>query len=581
MRHLTEWVNNTKMYNLGISCYYHDSAAALLKDGHVIAAVEEERFSRKKFDDGYPKMAIDWCLNECAISPKQIDSVAFYDKPILKFERLLDNYIAVAPRGMYSFLDTIPKWLHKRLWIKNEIKNHLKDFKGNIIFPEHHMSHAAYAFYTSEFDESAILTIDGVGEWTTASFGIAKNNKIQLTNDIRWPHSLGLFYSAFTYFLGFKVNEGEYKLMGLSSYGKPKYYDLIKENLIDVKNDGSIHLNMKYFAFTYDKVMTNENFAQLFGIPPRKEGQKTEQIHYDIGASAQKVLEDVMLKMVNHIYLKTKMKNLCMSGGVALNGVANYQILKNGPFDNVHIPPSPGDGGSAVGCAQYLYFVHNNKKRIIENNHSKLIQENVYVGPSYNDEDIIKFLDSNNIKYEKFEKQSLLKKTAQLISTGNIVGWYQGKMEWGPRALGNRSILADPRNASMKDILNEKIKHRESFRPFAPSVLEEYASDFFDIDIPSPYMLMVTKVKKPEIIPAVTHVDGTSRLQTVSNDANPLYYDLINEFYKITGVPVIINTSMNVMGEPIVNTPEQAFQMIVKTDMDCLVMGNNLIFSDG
>ena len=334
---------------------------------------------------------------------------------------------------------------------------------------------------------------------------------------------------------------------------------------------------MEYFAFTYDKVMTNENFAQLFGIPPRKEGQKTEQIHYDIGASAQKVLEDVMLKMVNHIYLKTKMKNLCMSGGVALNGVANYKILKNGPFDNVHIPPSPGDGGSAVGCAQYLYFVHNNKKRIIENNHSKLIQENVYVGPSYNDEDIIKFHDSNNIKYEKFEKQSLLKKTAQLISTGNIVGWYQGKMEWGPRALGNRSILADPRNASMKDILNEKIKHRESFRPFAPSVLEEYASDFFDIDIPSPYMLIVAKVKKPEIIPAVTHVDGTSRLQTVSNDANPLYYDLINEFYKITGVPVIINTSMNVMGEPIVNTPEQAYQMIVKTDMDCLVMGNNLV----
>ncbi len=569
------------MYNLGISCYYHDSAAALLKDGHVIAAVEEERFSRKKFDDGYPKMAIDWCLNECAISPEQIDSVAFYDKPILKFERLLDNYIAVAPRGMYSFLDTIPKWLHKRLWIKNEIKNHLKGFNGNIIFPEHHMSHAAYAFYTSQFDESAILTIDGVGEWSTTSFGIAKNNKIQLTNDIRWPHSLGLFYSAFTYFLGFKVNEGEYKLMGLSSYGKPKYYDLIKENLIDVKNDGSIHLNMKYFAFTYDKVMTNENFAQLFGIPPRKEDQKTEQIHYDIGASAQKVLEDVLLKMVNHIHSKTKMKNLCIGGGVALNGVANYKVLKNGPFDNVHIPPSPGDGGSAVGCAQYLYFVHNNKKRIIENNHSKLIQENVYVGPSYSNEKIIKFLDSNNIKYEKFEKQSLLKKTAQLISTGNIVGWYQGKMEWGPRALGNRSILADPRNASMKDILNEKIKHRESFRPFAPSVLEEYASEYFDIDVPSPYMLMVAKVKKPEIIPAVTHVDGTGRLQTVSNYANPLYYDLINEFFKITGVPVIINTSMNVMGEPIVNTPEQAYQMIVKTDMDCLVLGNNLIFSGG
>ena len=573
----TKWINNTKMYTLGISCYYHDSAAALLKDGHVLAAVEEERFTRKKFDDGYPKMAIDWCLDECAISPKQIDSIAFYDKPILKFERLLDNYIAVAPRGLYSFLNTIPKWIHKRLWIKNEIKKHLKGFNGNIVFPDHHMSHAAYAFYTSQFEQSAILTIDGVGEWSTTSFGIGKNDEIKLTNDIRWPHSLGLFYSAFTYFLGFKVNEGEYKLMGLSSYGKPKYYDLIKDNLIDIKNDGSIHLNMKYFAFTYDKVMTNKNFADLFGIPPRKEGQKTEQIHFDIGASAQKILEDVILKMVNHISLKTKMKNLCLGGGVALNGVANYKILKDGPFDKIHIPPSPGDAGSAVGCAQYLYYIRNKQKRIIENEYSKLVQENVYVGPSYGNEIIEKFLDSNNIKYEKFDEESLLKKTVQLISTGNIVGWYQGKMEWGPRALGNRSILADPRNSSMKNILNEKIKHRESFRPFAPSILEEHASEYFDIDIPSPYMLMVAKVKKPEIIPAVTHVDGTGRLQTVSKDTNPLYYNLVDEFYKITGVPVLINTSMNVMGEPIVNTPEQAYQMIVKTDMDYLVMGNNLV----
>ena len=566
------------MYNLGISCYYHDSAAALLKDGHVVAAIEEERFSRKKFDDSFPKMAIEWCLKEAKIIPSEIDSVAFYDKSVLKFERLLDNYLAVSPRGLFSFLDTIPKWLHKRLWIKNDITKLLKGFKGDIIFPEHHMSHAAHTFYTSPFDESAILTVDGVGEWTTASFGYAKNNSIKLTNDIRWPHSLGLFYSAFTYFLGFRVNEGEYKLMGLSAYGKPKYYDLILDNLIDVKKDGSIHLDMSYFAFHYDKVMTNDRFAKLFGISPRKKDEKAEQIHFDIGASAQKILEDILLKMVNHVYEKFKMKNLCLGGGVALNGVANYRILKESSFDNIHIPPSPGDGGSAVGCAQYLYHIHHNNQRIVEKDMGKIIRENVYVGTSYHDEKITEFLDSKKISYERFERTELLKKTAQLIADGNIVGWYQGKMEWGPRALGCRSILADPRKAEMKDILNEKIKHRESFRPFAPSILEEYVSEYFEIDRSSPYMLIVVPVKKPEKIPAVTHVDGTGRLQTVNKDANPLYYDLISEFYKITGIPVIINTSMNVMGEPIVNTPEQAYQMIVKTDMDCIVMGNNLIY---
>ena len=564
------------MYNLGISCYYHDSAAAILKDGHVIAAVEEERFSRKKFDDGFPNMAIDWCLQEAGIRPEQIDSVAFYDKPILKFDRLLDNYLTVAPRGLYSFLDIIPRWIHKRLWIKDDIKKHLKGFRGEIIFPEHHMSHAAHAFYTSPFEECAILTIDGVGEWTTTSFGTAQNNSIKLTDDIRWPHSVGLFYSAFTYFLGFKVNEGEYKLMGLSAYGKPKYYDLIMKELIDVKDDGSIHLNMKYFAFTYDKVMTNDKFSELFGIPPRKKNEKTEQIHYDIGASAQKVLEDVILMMANHIHKKTQMKNLCFGGGVALNGVANYNLLKNGPFENIHIPPSPGDGGSAVGCAQYLYYIHNKNKRTVEQD-SERIKNNVYVGPSFSNDVIKSFLEENNIDYEYLQREQLLQNTAKLISDGSIVGWYQGKMEWGPRALGNRSILADPRDAKMKDILNEKIKHRESFRPFAPSILEEYVSEYFDIDITSPYMLLVAPVKKPEKIPAVTHVDGTGRLQTVSKQSNPLYYDLINEFYKITNIPVIINTSMNVMGEPIVNTPEQAYNMIKKTDMDYIVMGNHLV----
>ena len=564
------------MYTLGISCYYHDSAAALLKNGNVIAAVEEERFSRKKFDDGFPKLAIEWCLKETGVKPNEIDLVSFYDKPILKFERLLDNYIAVAPRGLRSFLDVIPKWIHKRLWIKNEIQKYLKDFSGEIIFPEHHMSHAAHTFFTSPFDEAAILTVDGVGEWSTTTFGTGKDTDVKLINDIRWPHSVGLFYSAFTYFLGFKVNEGEYKLMGLSSYGEPKYYDKIMNELIDVKNDGSIHLNMKYFAFTYDKYMTNQNFSDVFGIPPRKHDEKAEQIHYDIGASAQLVLEDILLKMINHVYNKTKMKNLCLGGGVALNGVANYRILKEGPFENLHIPPSPGDAGSAVGCAQYLYYCNAKNKRILEES-TERIANNIYVGPEYSNDEIKSFLDKNKISYDFLEREQLLKNSAKLIAEGNIVGWYQGKMEWGPRALGNRSILADPRDEKMKDVLNEKIKHRESFRPFAPSILEEYVSEYFDMDRPSPYMLLVAKVKKPDKIPAVTHIDGTGRLQSVSKEVNPLYYDLINEFYKLTGIPVIINTSMNVMGEPIVNTPEQAYNMILKTDMDYLVMGNYLV----
>jgi len=564
------------MYTLGISCYYHDSAAAVLKDGNVIAAVEEERFSRIKFDDGFPKRSINWCLKEAGINAESIDSVAFYDKPVLKFERLLDNYIAVAPRGLFSFLDVIPKWIHKRLWVKNEINKHLNGFKGEIIFPEHHMSHAAHTFFTSPFDEAAILTVDGVGEWSTTTFGTGKDTSINLINDIRWPHSVGLFYSAFTYFLGFKVNEGEYKLMGLSSYGKPKYYDMILNEIIDVKNDGSMHLNMKYFAFTYDKYMTNQNFSDLFGIPPRKHDEKVEQIHYDIGASAQLVLEDILLKMVNHVHSKTKMKNLCLGGGVALNGVANYRILKEGPFENLHIPPSPGDAGSAVGSAQYLYYCHAKNKRIIQKS-TEQIKNNIYVGPEYSNDEIKKFLDKNKISYEFLEREKLLKNTAKLISDGKIVGWYQGKMEWGPRALGNRSILADPRDEKMKDVLNEKIKHRESFRPFAPSILEEYVSEYFDVDRPSPYMLLVANIKKPDKIPAVTHVDGTGRLQSVSKQVNPLYYDLINEFYKITSVPVIINTSMNVMGEPIVNTPEQAHNMILKTDMDYIALGNYLV----
>ena len=518
-------------------------------------------------------------MNESNLKPGDIDCVAFYDKSVLKFERLLDNYIAVAPRGLKSFLNVIPKWIHKRLWIKEEIKKHLKGFSGEILFPEHHLSHAAYSFFTSPFNDAAILTIDGVGEWTTTSYGSAQDSNITLKQDIRWPHSLGLFYSAFTYFLGFQVNEGEYKLMGLSSYGKPKFYDLIMDKLIDVKNDGSIHLNMKYFAFTYDNVMTNKNFEKLFGIPVRKEDSDIESIHYDIGASVQLVLEEIILKMVNFIYEKTNKKNLCLGGGVALNGVANNRILKEGPFEKIYIPPSPGDAGSAIGCALYAYYTYFKNKRETENEQFA-ISNNVYLGPSYSNEEIKSFLELQNIQYKEYEKVELINKVAKLISEKNVIGWYQGRMEWGPRSLGNRSILADPREEEMKNILNEKIKHREGFRPFAPSVLEEFVSDYFELDIPSPYMLLVTRVKKAEKIPAVTHVDGTGRLQTVSKISNPLYYDLINEFYKLTQVPVIINTSMNVRGEPIVNTPEQAYQMLLKTDMDYLALGNFLISKD-
>ena len=561
---------------LGISCYYHDSAAALIQDGNVIAAVEEERFTRKKFDDEFPKLAIDYCLQEGKIKPKEIDCVAFYDKSVLKFERLLDNYLGVSPRGIGSFMDVIPKWLHKRLWIKDDISNYLKDFNGKIVFPEHHLSHAAYSYYTSDFTESAILTVDGVGEWTTTSFGKANNTKIEITNDIRWPHSLGLFYSAFTYFLGFKVNEGEYKLMGLSSFGEPKYYDLIMNNLIDVKKDGSIRLNMKYFAYTYDKVMTNEKFSNLFNCSVRKEDSEFKKIHFDIGASVQLVLEEILLKMVNHVYQETKLENLCLGGGVALNGVANNRILNEGPFKKIFIPPAPGDAGSAIGCALYAYYNLFNKERIIENK-SSITSQNIFSGPSHSNDEILIFLKKYNIPYKKIPDDKLTKETAKIISEGNVVGWYQNRMEWGPRALGNRSILADPRREEMKDIVNEKIKHRERFRPFAPSILEEFVNEYFELDIPSPYMLLVSKVKKPELIPAVTHIDGTGRVQTVSKEVNSLYYDLISEFYKLTNIPVLLNTSMNVRGEPIVNTPEEAFSMILKTDMDYIIMGNYLI----
>ena len=586
-------------YVLGISCYYHDSAAALLRGGRVVAAVEEERFSRVKFDDSFPSEAVRWCLEEAGITPRELAGVAFYDKPVLKFERLLDNYVAVAPRGLRSFVRTLPKWIHRRLWVKHEIASALPGYAGGIAFPAHHVSHAAHAFYTSPFREAAVLTVDGVGEWSTTSYGTASydGGGVRLTHDLRWPHSLGMLYSAFTYYAGFRVNEGEYKLMGLSAYGRPRFRDAILGKVVDIKDDGSLRLDMRYFAFTHAAVMTSGRMADLLGFGPRDPGAEMTQDYMDLAASAQSVLEDIILAMARHVHRETGMSDLCVGGGVALNGVANYRLLREGPFERVHVPPSPGDAGSAAGCAQYLHYAVNGGSRGCEGggqasggDRTRLppdlgaderVVENVYVGPSYTGEEVRECLDAAGAEYERLGRPELLSRTASLVADGNVVGWYQGPSEWGPRALGCRSVLADPRRAEMKDVLNARIKHREEFRPFAPSILEEAAGEWFDIAVPSPYMLMVAPVKRPGDIPAVTHVDGTARLQTVSRGANQLYYDLIAEFGRITGVPVLVNTSMNVMGEPIVNTPEQARRMLVQTDMDWLVAGDCVVRRGG
>ena len=575
---------------LGISCYYHDSAAALLRDGRVVAAVEQERFSRVKFDDSFPTEAIRWCLDAAGVRPADLGAVAFYDKPVLKFERLLDNYVAVAPLGLRSFARTMPKWLHRRLWVKHEIAKALPGYSGPISFPAHHVSHAAHAFYTSPFREAAVLVVDGVGEWSTTSYGTASREPgragVRLIQDLRWPHSVGMFYSAFTYYAGFKVNEGEYKLMGLSAYGTPRFRDAMLNEVVDVRDDGSIRLNMRYFAFTHGAVMTSKRMADLLGFEPRRPGGPMTQDYMDVAASAQAVLEHIMLAMARHVRRETGMGDLCMGGGVALNGVANYRILREGAAKRLHIPPSPGDAGSAAGCAQYLHYaVHGGEGGSPQDEEKaprilgadERVAENVYVGPAYTDEQVRAFLDSAGAAYERLGRPGLLSRTAGLIADGLVVGWFQGAAEWGPRALGSRSVLADPRRAEMKNLLNSKIKHREPFRPFAPSVLEEAAPDWFDIDIPSPYMLMVAPVKRPDEIPAVTHVDGTARLQTVSRSAKPLYYDLIAEFGNTTGVPVVVNTSMNVMGEPIVNTPGQAYRMLEQTDLDYLVIGDCVV----
>ena len=585
------------MYILGLSAFYHDSAAVLLKDGGIVAAAQEERFSRKKHDSSFPDRAVKYCLAQAQIKPQDLDHIVFYDKPFIKFERLLLTYLSYAPKGIRSFLSAMPPWIKQKLFIRTFIEDKLQA-EGKILFCEHHLSHAASAFYPSPFKEAAVLTIDGVGEWATASYGQGQANKLDLESEIIFPHSLGLLYSAFTYYIGFRVNSGEYKLMGLAPYGEPKYSDLIKKELIDIKEDGSFRLNMKYFNYCAGLTMTSRKFHKLFGGRPRiPDKERLEQRHMDLAASAQAVTEEVVLKMAKNIRRKTGQANLCLAGGVGLNCVANGKVLKQGIFDNLWIQPAAGDAGGALGAAYLIWYDYLKNERIPLDNKDSMKAS--LLGPQFSDRQIEDYLKENDIVYEKLEKDKLTAAVARIIAGENVLGWFQGRMEYGPRALGNRSILGDPRSAKMQRLINLKIKFRESFRPFAPAVLAEYSGQYFDLDKESPYMLLVAPVHQKKVlaltkkeeslfgidklgvkrsdIPAVTHVDYSARVQTVKRDDNALYYDMINEFYKITGCPLVINTSFNVRGEPIVCEPKEAYNCFMRTNMDYLVIGSFLL----
>jgi carbamoyltransferase len=555
-------------YVLGLSCFYHDSAAALLKDGEIVAAVQEERLSRKRHDSGFPARAVKYVLAQEGIGPADLDAVGFYDKPLLKFERMLSTYVATFPRSFASFRKAIPVWLHEKLWVPAVIRKELRPYKGPILFAEHHMSHAASAFLVSPFEEAAILTVDGVGEWATASFAVGRGTDIEILKEIRFPHSLGLLYSAFTYYLGFKVNSAEYKVMGLAPYGKPVHYDRVMKEMVHLNEDGSFKLNMDYFSYDYGLTMTNGKFSEFFGGPPRKPESWMTEREFDIAATVQKVCEEVVLRMVRYIHKETGLTNLCMAGGVALNCVANGRIVRETPIENLFVQPAAGDAGGAVGVAHYLY-------NTIEKQPRGRAWTHAYLGPEQTDAEIRQYLDAVGARYRELPRQELLETTARVLSEGNVVGWHQGRMEFGPRALGGRSILADPRHPEMRDILNQKIKFREGFRPFAPSVLADRAREWFEIDCESPYMLLVAQVREGKrTIPSVTHVDNSARLQTVTREQNPLYYDLISAFDKITGVPLLVNTSFNVRGEPIVTTPHDSYLCFMRTNMDFLVVGS-------
>ena len=578
---------------LGISAYYHDSAACLLCDGVIVAAGSEERFTRIKGDAAFPSRAVEYCLREAGINASALDAVGFYDKPLLKFERILETYLGVAPKGFKSFLMAGPLWIKEKLYTDKDLRRELGDYAGPLLYAEHHESHAASAFYPSPFEEAAVLTMDGVGEWATASIGVGRGNSLEILRELHWPDSIGLLYSAFTYYTGFKVNSGEYKVMGLAPYGQPKYVDLIYKHLMDLREDGSFSLDQRYFNYLSGLTMTSPEFDDLFGGPPRVAESNLTQKEMDLARSVQVVCEEVMLRMARTAHKETGSENLCMAGGVALNCVGNGRLLREGPFKRIWIQPAAGDAGGALGVAQLIWHRHKNKPRTVTAGKDSM--QGAYLGPAFSPAEIEAFLTSVGASYERLDRESLLAQTADLLADEKIVGWFNGRMEFGPRSLGCRSILGDPRSPRMQAQMNIKIKFREGFRPFAPSVLRDRASDYFELDCDSPYMLLVAPVKRERQIPmtgehqklwgieqlnivrsdipAVTHIDYSARIQTVSRETNPDYYDLIKAFEDRTGCAVVVNTSFNVRGEPIVCTPADAYRCFMRTHLDVLVLG--------
>jgi len=581
---------------LGISCFYHDSAAALVTDGRIVAAAQEERFTRKKHDFNFPSHAIAYCLAEAKTSPSDLTFIIFYDKPLLKFERILETYLSYAPRGIRSFMMAMPLWLKEKLWIPSLIRGQIA-YDGPILFTEHHEAHAASAFYPSPFARAAFLTMDGVGEWATTSYGVGNGNRIDILGELRFPHSPGLLYSAFTYFTGFKVNSAEYKVMGLAPYGRPTYVQEILDHLIDLKDDGSFRMNMEFFDYCAGLKMTGRKFDSLFGGPPRTPESPLTQREMDLARSLQDVTEEIMLRMARHVQRETGEKNLVLAGGVALNCVGNGRILREGPFENLWIQPAAGDAGGALGAALFAWHAHQGNPRTVEGTRDR--QQGSYLGPAFADDAIEETLRRLGARYRRLARKELLETVAELIEREHVIGWFQGRMEFGPRALGARSILGDPRSKRMQSVMNLKIKYRESFRPFAPSVLREHVGSYFEIDRSSPYMLLVAPVVQSRRIamtaeqenlfgidrlnvprsdiPAVTHVDYSARIQTVDREDHPLYYDLIEEFRRRTGCPLVVNTSFNVRGEPIVCRPEEAYRCFMRTEMDYLVLGSFLL----